>query len=347
MKNLIIHLCFVVSIHTIYTPLAEAQDQVSEDSAVIIMYHRFGENDFPSTNVKLEKFEQHIEELNKEKYNIVSLKTITEAFKNSLKLPPRTIAITIDDGYISSYTEAWPRLKKAGIPFTIFISTGSIDEQNKRYLTWENIRELDAEPLVDIGHHGHAHAHMTNITPSEALTDIAAADEIFERELGYIPNIFAFPYGEYSENLLKTIKVKNYHAALAQYSSVANSNSNLMALPRFSLNEKYSNIERFKLIVNSRALSVKDVKPRSPILEINPPAIGFTVDSNIDNLEALNCFPSHMNIPAGINRIEKNKIEVRFDKPFPSGRHRVNCTMPAFDGRWYWYGMPFFNLGSN
>ena len=120
-----------------------------------------------------------------------------------------------------------------------------------------------------------------------------------------------------------------------------------MALPRFSLNEKYSNIERFKLIVNSRALSVKDVKPRSPILEINPPAIGFTVDSNIDNLEALNCFPSHMNIPAGINRIEKNKIEVRFDKPFPSGRHRVNCTMPAFDGRWYWYGMPFFNLGSN
>jgi len=220
LKNLIIHLCFIVSIHTIYTPLAEAQDQVSEDSAVIIMYHRFGENDFPSTNVKLEKFEQHIEELNKEKYNIVSLKTITEAFKNSLKLPPRTIAITIDDGYISSYTEAWPRLKKAGIPFTIFISTGSIDKQNKRYITWENIRELDAEPLVDIGHHGHAHAHMTNITPSEALTDIAAADEIFERELGYIPNIFAFPYGEYSENLLKTIKVKNYHAALAQYSKI-------------------------------------------------------------------------------------------------------------------------------
>ena len=80
MKNLIIHLCFIVSIHTIYTPLAEAQDQVSEDSAVIIMYHRFGENDFPSTNVKLEKFEQHIEELNKEKYNIVSLKTIILQF---------------------------------------------------------------------------------------------------------------------------------------------------------------------------------------------------------------------------------------------------------------------------
>ena len=347
MKSLIIQLCIIISTFTVYTPLAGAQGQVSEDSAVIIMYHRFGENDFPSTNVTLENFDEHIEELNKDKYNIVSLRTITDALKNDLKLPPRTIAITIDDGYLSSYTEAWPRLKKAAIPFTIFISTGSINEKNQRSLTWENIRELDAEPLVDIGHHGHAHAHMTKITPSEAMTDIATADEIFQRELGYIPNIFAFPYGEYSEDLLKAIKVKNYHAALAQFSSVANSNSNLMALPRFSFNEKYSNIDRFKLIINSRALQVMDILPRSPMLEINPPTIGFTVDNNIDGLENLNCFPSHISMPAKINRIGKNRIEVRFEKPFPSGRHRINCTMPGPNGRWYWYGIPFFNLASN
>tara|TARA_R110002096_G_scaffold432240_1_gene648743 strand:- start:169174 stop:170154 length:981 start_codon:yes stop_codon:yes gene_type:complete len=323
-----------------------AQTQDGEDSAVIIMYHRFGEGDFPTTNVTLEQIKQHIEELSKDIYNIVPLRTITEALNSGTNLPPRTIAVTIDDGYLSIYKEAWPILKAAGIPFTLFISTESVNDQNQRSMTWDQIRELDADALVDIGHHGHAHAHMTKITIPEAMADIAKADEIYERELGYVPDIFAYPYGEYSEELIDAIKVKDYHAAVAQYSSVSSSKSNLMALPRFAFNESYSNLDRFKLIINSRALPVRDVLPRSPVLDINPPVVGFTVDSDIDGLGALNCFPSHMSKPATVNRIGGSRIEIRFEPPFPEGRHRINCTMPGPDGRWYWYGLPFFNLGS-
>ena len=273
-------------------------------------------------------------------------KEITEALKNGEKLPPRTIAVTIDDGYLSIYNEAWPRFKAAGIPITLFISTKSINDQNENSMNWDQIRELAADPLIEIGHHGHAHAHMANISVPEAMADIATADEIYQRELGYIPDIFAFPYGEFSEALLDAIKVKNYQSAFAQFSSVANSQSNMMALPRFAFNESYSNLDRFKLIINSRALPVRDVLPRSPMLDINPPAVGFTVNAEINGLGALSCFPSHLNEPATINKIGGSRIEIRFDKPFPTGRHRINCTMPGPDGRWYWYGMPFFNLGS-
>lgn len=310
------------------------------------MYHRFGEENFPTTNVTIEQIEQHIEELSKDIYNVVPLRIITEALKEGETLPPRTIAITIDDGYKSIYDEAWPRLKEAKIPFTLFISTESVNDQNELSMTWDQIRELEADPLVDIGHHGHAHAHMTEISVGDAMADLDFADNIYREELGYVPDLFAFPYGEFSEGLLEAIEDRNYHAGFAQYSSVASSRSNMLAIPRFAFNENYSDLNRFKLIVNSRALPVRDILPRNSNLEQNPPAVGFTVDESINGLRSMGCYPSHMSDPATINRIGNNRVEIRFDEAFPAGRHRINCTMPGPDGRWYWFGLPFFNLNT-
>lgn len=321
--------------------LALAQE---EDSAVIIMYHRFGEGKFPTTNITLDQFDTHISELVKDEYNVVPLRTISEALKNKQKLPPRTVAITIDDGYLSIYKEAWPRLKKANLPFTLFISTESVDDNNESSMSWDQIRELEKDPLVEIGHHGHSHAHMLDLTIEDALADIQLADEIYQKELGYIPDLFAFPYGEFSEELIEALKTKNYQAGFAQYSSAINSDNNIMSLPRFAFNENYADLNRFKLIINSRALPVKDVLPRSPSLVNNPPAVGFTINEEIADIGNLSCFPSHMNDPANIQMLGDTRVEIRFDAPFPLGRQRINCTMPGPDGRWYWFGMPFFNF---
>ncbi|MBT5072912.1 MAG: polysaccharide deacetylase family protein [Kordiimonadaceae bacterium] len=350
MKKLFIHFCLIISYFSIYPTLSFAQSEVTassaaEDSAVIIMYHRFGEKTFPTTNVTLDQIDQHIAELSKDIYNIVPLRTITEALKNEKKLPPRTIAITIDDGYLSIYQQAWPRFKAANIPFTLFISTASVNDQNKLSMTWDQIRELASDPLVDIGHHGHVHGHMTQMSTPDALADIELADETYRRELGYVPDIFAYPYGEYSDELAETLAPKNYHAALGQYSSAASSARDVMTLPRFAFNQNYADLDRFKLIINSRALPIKDILPRSANLENNPPAVGFTVNEDINGLSNIGCFPSHMSEAAKVTRIGENRIEIRFDQPFPAGRHRINCTMPGPDNRWYWFGMPFFNLG--
>lgn len=308
------------------------------------MYHRFGEGNFPTTNITLDQIDQHIAELSKDIYNVVPLTVITDALKRDEKLPPRTIAITIDDGYFSVYEHAWPKFKAANIPFTLFISTESVNDQNGNSMTWDQIRELEAEPLIDIGHHGHSHAHMTTIDLNSALADIETADEIYNKELGYVPDIFAFPFGEYSEALITALAPRNYQAGFAQYSSAASNASNKMALPRFAFNESYSDIERFKLIVNSRALPIRDILPLNANLDTNPPAVGFTIDGDIQGLSALSCFPSHMSEPATLNRIGDTRVEIRFDQPFPEGRHRINCTMPGPENRWYWFGLPFFNL---
>jgi len=308
------------------------------------MYHRFGEDKYPTTNVTIEQFISHIEELSKDIYNVVPLKTVTTAFRNGTKLAERTVALTIDDGYLSIYEKAWPILKEDNIPFTLFISTASVNDLNSHSMTWDQIREIEKDPLVEIGHHGHTHDHMTQMSTENVLTDIATADGIYMQELGYIPNVFAYPYGEFSQNLMTALEDKNYQAVLGQYSSVASSNDNIMALPRFAFNQNYSDIDRFKLIVNSRALPSKDILPRGPLLGKNPPNVGFSVNGDVQGLNNLACFPSHMSEAAEITRLGDTRIEIRFNEAFPVGRHRINCTMPGPDNRWYWFGLPFFNL---
>ncbi|MBL4612687.1 MAG: polysaccharide deacetylase family protein [Emcibacter sp.] len=321
---------------------AKAQAVKPEDSAIILMYHRFGEGRYPSTNITLEQFDAQLAELKKEKYNIVALDVIVEALRNKVKLPPRTIAITIDDAYFSILENAWPRLKQANLPFTLFISTEPINREITGYMTWQQIRDLAKDPLVSIGHHAHTHDHLIHMSREKATKDINAASEIYQKELGAIPDIFAYPFGEFSPMLIKILKDKKIKAAFGQFSSAASSSRNLFGLPRFSFNEKYADMERFRLIVNARALPAYDILPIGAVIKRNPPQIGFTVDKKVRGLSAMSCYPSHLGKAADITRIGGNRIEIRFDKPLPQGRSRLNCTLPGPDRRWYWFGLPFF-----
>ncbi len=346
MKQNTIYLCPLLFVVMILTTLIAfpnwAIAEVNEDSAVILMYHRFGEDKFPSTNITLSQFDAQLNELKKEKYNVVPLNDIVQALKNKQTLPPRTIAITIDDAYLSIIEQAWPRLKAANFPFTLFISTEPVDRKFSGYMTWQQVRDLAKDPLVTIGHHGHTHDHLLYMSKDKATEDIQKASKLYEQELGQIPRIFAYPFGEFSpmlENILIKLDLK---AAFGQYSSAASSQSNLYGLPRFSFNEKYSDMGRFRLIVNARALPAHDILPISPIISQNPPQIGFTVDASIRGLSAMSCYPSHLRKAANITLIDHNRIEIRFDEAMPKGRNRLNCTMPGPDKRWYWFGLPFF-----
>lgn len=321
---------------------SKAYAQEAEDSAIVLMYHRFGEDKFPSTNITLDQFDAQLAELQKEKYNIVPLDVIVSALRNKTKLPPRTIAITIDDAYYSILQHAWPRLKQANFPFTLFVSTEPISHQIPGYMTWPQIRELARDPLVSIGHHAHTHKHLIHMSAQRAAEDIETASKIYQKELGMVPDIFAYPFGEFGPLLADILQKKKFTAAFGQFSSALSSRRDLYGLPRFSFNQKYANMERFRLIVNARALPAFDVLPISPDIHKNPPQIGFTVDKHVRGLSVMSCYPSHLGKAADITRIGGNRIEIRFDKPLPQGRSRLNCTLPGPDRRWYWFGLPFF-----
>jgi peptidoglycan/xylan/chitin deacetylase (PgdA/CDA1 family) len=322
--------------------LAPAQaPAVAADSAVIMMYHRFGESDFPSTNITIEQFESHIAELQKGAYTVLPVPDIIAALRAGRRLPDRTVGLTVDDAYLSVYRKAWPRLKKAGFPFTLFVATDSVDRGLAGSMNWDQIRELAAAG-VTIGSQTATHLHMPRSSAARNQKDVEASNARFRKELGNPPRLFAYPYGEASLGVAALIKKTGFTAAFGQHSGVMNRADDFYYLPRFAMNENYGSLARFRLAANALPLPVTDFTPPDPtITGENPPAIGFSVIGNIKGLRRLTCYASHEG-KVRQERLVDTRIEVRLNKALPKGRTRLNCTMPADGGRWRWLGRQFY-----
>jgi len=319
--------------------LAWSGPAIAGSTAVFIMYHRFGDERYPATNIAIEQFEAHLAELASGGYVVLPVPEIVAALKAGRDLPERTVGITIDDAYASVYRIAWPRFKAAGLPFTLFVSTDAVDGGFKDMMTWAQIREL-ADAGVTIGNHSAAHGHMAYMKPDEAAADIARATRRLDEELGRAPRLFAYPYGEYGRSLRDLVAASGFDAAFGQQSGATGAGGDVYAEPRFPLNETYGDMKRFRLVVDTLPIPVGDVTPSDPLLGPNPPPFGFTVGPGVDNLEQINCFASGQG-RARVERLGARRIEVRVSGPFPPGRTRINCTMPAGNGRWRWFGTQF------
>ena len=242
----------------------------------------------------------------------------------------------------SIYETAWPRLKSYGFPFTIFIATDPIDRKSANFMTWTQIQEM-AKAGVNIGSHTGSHLHMPLETNINNLEEIERSQKRLEMALGIRPNIFAYPYGETSLNTQIIIKESEFIAAFGQHSGAFDQTSEIFNLPRFSMNEDYAGIERFRLAANTLALQITDITPADPfIASNNPPAIGFTIISKTKSLNQLSCFFSHTG-QTKIELLSNKRVEIRSKKPFPKGRTRLNCTLPGIKGRWHWFGRQFYS----
>ena len=316
-------------------------------AAVALMYHRFGDGRFPTTNVTMEQVDAHIAELASGGYNVVPLSTIVDAMERGQALPDRTVAITIDDAYRSVFEAGWPKFRDAGMPVTLFVSTGPIDQGLDDMMTWDQIRQMRDEG-AEIGAHTVTHLHMPDAGDDRNRTEIAESNARFEAELGAVPSLFAYPYGEASSALITMVREGGYRAAFGQHSGAMSDVDNRFYLPRFPLNEKYGDMGRFKTAVNAMPLPVTDVTPADMTLrpdngDANPPAVGFTVLDDVGDLDRLTCFFSHEGV-ANVERLGSRRIEIRATSPMPKGRSRLNCTLPGTgedSGRWYWFGRQF------
>ena len=146
------------------------------------MYHRFGESNYPSTNIQLDRFKEHLEELKNPKYKVMQLSKIIKEIKAGKELPEFTVAITIDDAFISVYKEGWPLLKEYNYPFTLFVATDPIDQGLNGYMNWDQLRELRANG-VEVGSQTKSHPHMHRLSEDEIRREINYSNNRFKQEL--------------------------------------------------------------------------------------------------------------------------------------------------------------------
>lgn len=319
---------------------------MAQGSAVILLYHRFAEPAFPSTNIRIEQFEAHLDYLAENDFHVWPLERIVEHLQAGELLPDRTVAITIDDAYRSIYEEAYPRLKARDWPFTIFVATEDVDRDAEWSLTWDQVREM-ARNGGTIANHSHTHEHLARRSPEQSqeewldqtAADIERAQERLNEELeGAPPPLFAYPFGEYSEALAELVTGElGFEAAFGQHSGAVGKYSDLRALPRYALNERFGEMAEFTTRVESLHFPVTRLEPWDPVVEEAEPRPRMVVEfADGPRPGAINCFVS------GQGRVEleegPNRFAVQAPEPLPRGRSRYNCTASSDEaGRFYWF----------
>lgn len=313
-------------------------EETQRDNATVIMYHRFGEDRYPSTNIRIKQFEDHLELLADDQYHILPLPQIIETLQAGKKLPDRTVAITIDDAYLSVYEVAWPRLQALNMPFTLFVATDPIDRGLAGYMNWDQIRQLQQDG-VTIGSQTSTHPHLHRLSAKEVSAEITSSNQRFLDELGLRPELFAYPYGEYSTFVIDAVKAAGFTAAFGQNSGIMHAQNSFFELPRFAFNENYGTIERLELAINGLPMKITDLTPDDMVLDINPPLYGFTLTEEMVKINQLRCFASNYG-QVDVTLLGR-RAEIRLPGPLPSPRSRINCTMPANQNRWRWFGRQF------
>ena len=299
------------------------------------MYHRFNEDKYPSTNIKMDIFKKQINIIKDKKYTFENPKDFDLNFSN-----PKTkkkVLITIDDAFSSFYNHAWPYLKENKIPFILFVSTEPVGKNG--YMSWEQIKEIEKEKFAFIGNHSHSHDYLLDLTFENFKKDINKSIEIFEKELGYNPIFFSYPFGEYSLEQINYIK-KKFKYGFGQHSGVIDLNKNIYELPRFPINEKYGDLKRFAFLIDLLPLQYKSITPEDKyVLNNNPPKLVIEFFNNQKNLKKINCFSDEGNKWEKSNiKIIDNKLIVNFREKFLFRRGRINCSLND-NGKWRWFAM--------
>ena len=310
------------------------KDTKSEDSnIVVLMYHRFNEDKYPSTSISKVLFAEHIKFLIEENIKILPLSDLINYFKMKKKLPERSVFITIDDAFRSFYNHGFPILKKYNLPFSIFVSSDFVSsESNSNYMSWSMLKEISENNGLVLNH-SKSHMSFLEIKRSEWIKEILENQEIIEKRLGVQPKIFSYPFGESNSDIEYLIEMLNYEFAFSQFSAPIQKNDNKFRLPRFSLNNEFGSLKRFKTIVKSKPLNVYEISFKDTV--VNSSSFKLNFKSNFPS-EMINCF---INNYAKLGKKNfSNEVQLHIENLKIGTRYRINCTLIDQDGDVFWFG---------
>lgn len=218
----------------------------------VLMYHSVAYNKIFFT-VKPEDFKKQMAYFVEKKYSVIPLAKLAGMIKNKEKIPPKTLVLTFDDGFEDNYFNVFPVLKKYNFSATVFSATDFIGKEQKnestgilfKTLNWVKIKEMHDSGLVDFEPHGCSHSELTRLSLDQARKEILNSRKTIEETLRKKCDFFAYPRGKYNKEIINILKENGFLAALTVDSGRAGHDSELLKLPRMSVD---SSTGRFQFL---------------------------------------------------------------------------------------------------
>lgn len=218
----------------------------------ILMYHSIGDDPDPRgaqyyrTVTSPQGFARHMQVLSSEKYQVVTLKQALAAIAGDFLVPEHRIpvVITFDDGLRDFYTNAFPVLHAAGMPSTVFLTTGCIDGNfptGVPCLRSAEVKEL-ARHGVDFGSHTVSHPRLVELSPAELEREVAESRFLVEDLIGTQVGLFSYPYrfpqedANFQRFLRERLVANGYFAGVTTALGRAARRDEALFLPRLPVN---------------------------------------------------------------------------------------------------------------
>ncbi len=195
----------------------------------VLAYHKIGEpaDDWYTYNYIPEKtFEEHLEYLKNSDWECLDVKSFLSGLADDNNLPDKSILLSFDDGYASTYNVALPLLQRYNFPAVVFVPTAFVGSYNsfdadlfveprELMCTWEQLSALENSG-VSVQSHGINHKHFSALTVEEQFAEIHGSKSIIESKIKNEVKLFSFPYGDNMENdkqIISMLANADYKAA--------------------------------------------------------------------------------------------------------------------------------------
>ena len=232
----------------IFTPQPEEPDEPEEfvlntsNKVSILGYHKFADNQSSDDMViSTKKFREQMQTLKDAKIPVISMQEFLRWRAGEINIPDPCVIITMDDGWLSVYTHAMPILREFSYPFSVYIYKNYVNLGGQsKSLTYEQIAEIRKNG-GEIGSHSVSHADlhgkqsgMTTEAYQEWLNkELGDSKSFIKENVGIDPDVFAYPYGKYNQQVVDTLHAKGYKAGLTVNGSKVGYKTPIGELGRF------------------------------------------------------------------------------------------------------------------
>ncbi|MFH7242938.1 MAG: polysaccharide deacetylase family protein [Spirulina sp.] len=217
----------------------EIHPQATQARVPILMYHDVLSEPEVFFDLVPEQFESHLQTLQENGFTAISLDQLTQHLRTGAPLPEKPVVLSFDDGYAGHYEHVYPLLKKYQMPAVFFVFPGKVDGTivGRSTLTWDQVKEMAADPLITIGSHSVTHPpDLREFNDADLAYEMTESKRRLEEMLRQPVHYFSYPAGHYDERVAQAAADAGYLAAFTMRQAneqFAGASGSLLSIERF------------------------------------------------------------------------------------------------------------------
>ena len=224
----------------------------------ILTYHSV-DNSGSVISITPVQFREQMMYLRRRGYQTMTLQNMLKYSKeNDGTVPPKTIVLTFDDGFMNNYESAFPILQDCGMTATIFVVTdlvGSVCAWGKDegfpetpLMSWNEIDEMHRYG-IDIQPHSCTHPCLPSLHGDQIFNEVFKCRQVIEQRLGKDAKVFCYPYGKFNDEVIAALKRAGYIAAVTTMFGRNRRARNCFKLKRIG-SAHFANRAKFRLVLH-------------------------------------------------------------------------------------------------